>query len=611
MSQNQNQQGGYMNNQQFFNQNGTVPDQHIPYQNNFPQNQQFPGNMNQQGFNQPQQQMGFPPQGPNFYQQGFYQPQYQQPEPESRHEHPLDFNGKIDDKCKICLINVGDKGGYKCKECPIILCINCSQRIFYGIKNNQIHEHDLFLTDRNNWNCNLCKKNYSENASFYCKNCNFDVCDKCFIVENQPQPQAPPQQYQQQYYQPYQQEAYAQQQGGYQQYQDGNNYPYQGQEQYQMQQDEELQPESDHEHPLNYESSLNNNCLLCLKSIGGKDGYKCNECPMILCLDCSDKVFYGMKNKSVHEHELMLKVRNIYRCKVCNKPRKSKASFYCSQCNFDVCSDCYIDVNGQGNQQQQQNNYNTSQNQQYQQGAYAQGQGYYEEQEPEAESTHEHPLHYEQKSNFTCRLCRLKKNGEEGYKCKDCPLVLCFNCSDRIFYGNKKKSLHQHDLHLRERNKWKCNICKNSNKANASFYCSKCDFDACADCFIDNKANKVNNNNVPNNQQQPQQQKSVENIHEHPLNYEEKLKDTCKLCSKKINNQKGYKCKQCPLVLCSDCSNKVLNKEKNKSVHQHDLILNNRKSWKCNVCNKQFKNIPSFYCKQCDFDSCVNCYLKK
>ena len=48
---------------------------------------------NQQGFNQPQQQMGFPPQGPNFYQQGFYQPQYQQPEPESRHEHPLDFNG--------------------------------------------------------------------------------------------------------------------------------------------------------------------------------------------------------------------------------------------------------------------------------------------------------------------------------------------------------------------------------------------------------------------------------------------------------------------------------------------------------------------------------------
>ena len=616
------QKGGYITNPPFFGPHGIGPHHHIPHQNNFQQNQPFQGGMNPHGFNQPQQ-MGFPPQGPhgnffppqgpNFNQQGFYQQQYQQPEPESLHEHPLNFEEKIENKCKICLQNIGDKGGYKCNDCPIILCIDCSQRIFYGTKKKQLHEHDLLLKDRNSWHCNLCKTNYLDNASFYCEKCDFDICDKCFLEENQsqpqPQPQTSSQQFQPPYQQPYppQQGAYSQQQGGYQQYQDS----YQIQEGYQQQQYQELQPESEHEHPLNFENKINNNCVLCLQFIGDKGGYKCNECPIFLCINCSDKIFYGYKNKTIHQHDLILKDKNNWICNVCKKPKKEKASFYCPQCNFNVCDDCFIDQNAQG-YQQQPNEYYNPQDQQYQQGAYSQDQGYY--QGPEPESTHEHPLHYEEKLNTKCKLCPKNIEGKDGYKCKDCSLVLCFDCSDKIFYGNKKKSIHEHDLHLKERNNWKCNICKKSNKSNASFYCSKCDYDACDDCFIGvdgQDQQPVAKEQKKENISQQQYPKQVsDSSHEHPLYYEEKLKNTCKLCLKNIDNQKGYKCNKCSIVLCLDCYNKLINKKKNKSAHKHNLMLKDRLSWKCNLCKKTFKNRASFYCKPCDFDSCADCYLK-
>ena len=611
------QQGGF--NPSIFGPHGVGrPHRNIgfpPNQNNFPQNQSFPGNMNQsQGFNHPHQQMGFPPQGPqgNFFppqgpnfnqqgQQGFYQPQFQQPqpEPESHHEHPLNFEGKIEDKCKICLQNIGDKGGYKCGDCPIILCIDCSQKIFYGNKKKQIHEHELMLKDRNSWHCNLCNKNYMDNASFYCEKCDFDACDKCFIEEAVPQLQIPQPQFQPQFPQPFQpqQEAYSQQQGGYQQYQQNGNYPYQVPEEYQ-QQYQEQQPESEHEHPLNFENKLNNNCVFCLQLIGEKGGYLCKKCPIFLCLNCSDKIFYGNKNRNIHQHELLLKDRNNWNCNVCKQPKIEKASFFCVQCNFDVCNGCFINENGQVQE------YYPSQNNQFQQSIYEQEQddNY---QEPIPESTHEHPLLYEDKINSKCKLCLKKIEGKEAYKCKDCQLVLCFDCSDKIFYGNKKKPIHEHDLHLKERENWKCNICKKLNKSNASFYCTKCDFDVCDDCFID-----LNGQEEQESQQLIQQQEP-ESTHEHPLNYEEKLKETCKLCLKKMDYIPGYKCNECPMVLCFDCSNKVFYSPKNKSIHNHDLKLKNRNTWKCNLCKKKFKDYASFYCKQCDFDSCSNCYLKK
>ena len=102
------------------------------------------------------------------------------------------------------------------------------------------------------------------------------------------------------------------------------------------------QPESAHEHPLNHLPNLVEECKVCMRNIGGQAGYKCNSCPMTLCLGCSNKIFYGNKKKGAHIHPLALKDRNSWKCDLCKKTYKSVASFYCKQCDFDVCSSCYI-----------------------------------------------------------------------------------------------------------------------------------------------------------------------------------------------------------------------------------------------------------------------------
>ena len=76
--------------------------------------------------------------------------------------------------------NIGGKGGYKCKECQLTLCLNCTDKVFYGGKKS-VHPHDLTLKKRNSWKCDKCKKFYKGNASFYCKQCDFDMCDKCYF----------------------------------------------------------------------------------------------------------------------------------------------------------------------------------------------------------------------------------------------------------------------------------------------------------------------------------------------------------------------------------------------------------------------------------------------
>ena len=642
------QQNGYQQNQPQFGPHGFGPHGgnfgFQPNQNNYQNNQPFPGRNNQYGFNQPHG--GFPPRG-NFQPQGFYPQQNQQQEPEPAHEHPINFEGNINEKCKVCIQYIGENGGYKCKDCPIVLCLNCSQKIFYENKNKQVHPHDLLLTDRNSWTCNICKNSYGDNASFYCKQCDFDVCDKCYLNQNMPRPpfpQSQPQSNQQPLFpqqQPYNQPqfqppysnpqfqprpsfpnpqfpqnntnqqyssyqpAYAQQQdmnqpqGGYQQ----ENFVPQEQNYYQQgYQEEEPQPESEHEHPLNYEEKINEKCRLCLQYIGENTGYKCEDCPIALCLNCSDKMFYGNKNKQIHQHELFLKDRNNWNCQICKKYKTENASFHCNQCNFECCDECYM-----GPQQgyQFQNEPNMQQNYQQTQPGYNQNQ----EQE-NYESFHEHPLNYEPKLNDNCKICSKKIEDKEGYKCKECPIVLCLDCINNIFYGTKNKSLHDHDLILKNRVNWKCNVCQ-KKKGNASFYCTECDFDACCDCYLGKSKQEAQINYQISEDYHPETISNEESGHYHPLNYKDNIKEKCQLCLNIIKNKKGYKCKFCSLTLCFDCTNKIFKKEKNKSVHKDDLLLMPRKIWRCNVCKKQFRNKASFYCKKCDFDSCVDCYIKK
>ena len=99
------------------------------------------------------------------------------------------------------------------------------------------------------------------------------------------------------------------------------------------------------------------------------------------------------------------------------------------------------------------------------------------------DSAHEHGL-VQEPSHEKCKVCQQPIGGTPAYVCKECPLVLCYNCANAIFYGNKAKEVHPHPLALRVRNAWKCDLCKQRFRGTASFYCRPCDFDACSRCYV-------------------------------------------------------------------------------------------------------------------------------
>lgn len=103
-------------------------------------------------------------------------------------------------------------------------------------------------------------------------------------------------------------------------------------------------PDINHKHPLNNIPNLNETCTICYQIKENKEGFKCNDCEVILCKDCSDRIFYGKKKTTLHPHSLNLCYRNNFQCDICKISFKSTSSFCCELCNFDSCISCYIPI---------------------------------------------------------------------------------------------------------------------------------------------------------------------------------------------------------------------------------------------------------------------------
>ena len=82
-------------------------------------------------------------------------------------------------KCQICEKEA--KCGYKCHICKVELCQECAYNIFSQNKRYELHNHPLYLTLRDRWNCTKCQCGFRNNISFSCKNCYIDICVKCFL----------------------------------------------------------------------------------------------------------------------------------------------------------------------------------------------------------------------------------------------------------------------------------------------------------------------------------------------------------------------------------------------------------------------------------------------
>ena len=98
---------------------------------------------------------------------------------------------------------------------------------------------------------------------------------------------------------------------------------------------------------------------------------------------------------------------------------------------------------------------------------------------------------------------------------------------------------------------WICNICRQSyNKNIPNYYCRKCNYDVCDDCFENYNQFYIG-------------QKKMSKYHEHSLNYTDYL-----------GKIEVYK----------------------------------KGNWICNICKKNYSQyIPNFHCEKCNFDICNNC----
>jgi hypothetical protein len=93
---------------------------------------------------------------------------------------------------------------------------------------------------------------------------------------------------------------------------------------------------------LNYLENINDECKNCKRKIMNAPGYKCNNCSLVLDMECSDKIFYGAKKTNCHPHPLSLRVRPSWKCDICKRLFQGKCSFFCKPCDFDACDQCYL-----------------------------------------------------------------------------------------------------------------------------------------------------------------------------------------------------------------------------------------------------------------------------
>ena len=249
--------------------------------------------------------------------------------------------------CNLCRNNYSkEELTYYCSLCDFDVC-NCCIGIIKKYPLKQLyheqtklkdfkfpcHKHKMIYcrTSRNynkntTWICNLCKKNYSDKIwSFYCTECDFDICLKCSKK-----------------YIPNESIIYS----------IGITI-------------------DDHPHKLVY--MITNRdwvCNICRKSFDNDiPTYYCSKCDYDVCQNCmmnrsdepkyplyneGDRESYKIKiiNKDCHKHPLIYSITSrsakketTWICNECKKNYESNEwSFYCSFCDYDLCYDCYCDL---------------------------------------------------------------------------------------------------------------------------------------------------------------------------------------------------------------------------------------------------------------------------
>ncbi len=157
----------------------------------------------------------------------------------------------------------------------------------------QLHPHNLSITLRNDWICDLCSfRQKKTETSFYCKDCDFDCCFNCMKLA--------------------------------------------------LNKTISL---SIHIHPLSLITKERSLCVLC--STGNDDNQKkiwfyCNKCHLNFCFSCIrlvEQEFIYIPN--LHQDILKAMIVKRWNCDLCNNNYgKVAPSLSCRKCDFDICFKC-------------------------------------------------------------------------------------------------------------------------------------------------------------------------------------------------------------------------------------------------------------------------------
>ena len=277
------------------------------------------------------------------------------------------------------------------------------------------------------------------------------------------------------------------------------------------------------------------------------------------------------KTSSLHEHQLIYcKTERILGCNwICNRCRKeyekSYPSYYCTLCDFDICSNCIRETNFI--QESKKGEFNIE--------------GFFFQFKSEF---HLHPLTYLsiiRKAKWKCDKCNnIYDNENYFYFCSACEYYMCDVCKQKEKKGNPYQLLclwhkeHPLSFCLPFRGKFDfiCEHCEKNVSKIPNFYCTSCDYSLCIKCYYryrdnykDNKIrNEKNNLNISKKESKNNFQITI-NRDEHPLvkcvvvlQYSNKLYYKCYICEKQIENVDFiYLCSICDKKYCLDCISKL------------------------------------------------------
>ena len=194
-----------------------------------------------------------------------------------------------------------------------------------------------------------------------------------------------------------------------------------------------------HNHPLLYcRSSRHNNnlnfwrCNNCHLTFTNRIwSFYCTYCDFDLCLICARKLVpqddllngFGIKINE-HEHTLIYLINNKnWSCNICNTSYNlNNGKFYCSICDYNVCNNCKIKINNE------KKNLNLNSNSKIYSGNNFIDTKY-----------HNHSLIYcntsrnENDTYWNCDVCRVKYGPQSwSFYCTKCDYDLCYNCFSKI-----------------------------------------------------------------------------------------------------------------------------------------------------------------------------------